>query len=150
MEVDQKVKLQEELQPTSLAVSEDLGGGEIFQVLVVCNNINQSCGALKVMTLVAEGFEDHKEFLVMGIIVSLRRSHSAGVEHNWLEFTIGASDGENTSDSIVGGISFNGERSIGDPMSKDRSGGKGLLQGVESGATLIGEIPRRSLVGQAV
>jgi len=71
-----------------------------------------------------------------------------GVERNRSEFTIGASDGENTSDSIVGGISFNGERSVGDPMSKDRSGGKGLLQGVESGATLIGEIPRRSLVGQ--
>jgi len=70
-----------------------------------------------------------------------------GVEHNRL-FTIGASDGENTSNSIVRGISFNGERSIGDPMSKDRSGGKGLLQGVESRATLIGEIPRRSLVGQ--
>jgi len=53
----------------SLAASEDLGGGEIFQVLVVCNNINQSCGALKVMTPVAEGFKDRKEFLVMGIIV---------------------------------------------------------------------------------
>jgi len=33
-------------------------------------------------------------------------------------------------------------------MSKDQSRGKGLLQGVESGATLIGEIPRRSLAGQ--
>ena len=67
--MDQKVELQEELQPTSLAASEDLGGGEIFQVLVVHNNINQSCRALKVMMPVAEGFEDHKEFLVMGIIV---------------------------------------------------------------------------------
>jgi len=72
-----------------------------------------------------------------------------GVEHNWSEFTIGASDGENTSNSIVRGISFNGEQSVGDPMSKDQSGGKGLLQGVESRATLIGEIPRRSIVGQA-
>jgi len=33
-------------------------------------------------------------------------------------------------------------------MSKDRSRGKGLLQGVESGVTLIREIPRRSLAGQ--
>ena len=34
-----------------------------------------------------------------------------------MEFTIGASDGENTSNSKVRGISFNGEWSIGDPMS---------------------------------
>ncbi|KIM65442.1 hypothetical protein SCLCIDRAFT_112672 [Scleroderma citrinum Foug A] len=138
-EADQKVELREELQPMSLAVGEDLGGGKVFQVLVIGDHIHWSCRALEVVMPVAEGLKDRKEFLVMSVIIQLWRGHGVGVECNRSEFTIGACDGEDASNSIVRGISFNSERSIRDPMSKDRSRGKGLLQGIESGVTLIRE-----------
>ena len=146
MEANQKVELREELQPMSLAAGEELGGGKVFQVLVIGDHIHWSCKALKVVTPVAEGLKDCKEFLVMSVIIQLWRGHGVGVECNWSEFTIRVCDGEDASDSIVRGIGFNSEWSIRDPMSKDRSRGKGLLQGVESGATLIREVPWSSLV----
>ena len=105
----------------SLAADEDLGGGKVFQVLVIGDHIHWSCRALEVVMPVVKGLKDRKEFLVMSIIIQLRRGHGVGVECNQLEFTIGACDGEDASDSIVRGISFNSERSIRDPMSKDWS-----------------------------
>ena len=125
--MDQKVELREELQPMSLAVGEDLGGGKVFQVLVIGDHVHRSCRALKIVMPVVEGLKDRKEFLVMSVIIQLWRGHGVGVDCNWSEFTIRAHDGEDASDSVVRGISFNHEQSIRDPMSEDQSRCKGLF-----------------------
>ena len=52
-----------------LMVCQDLGAGEILQVLVVGDHINQRGRALKVMLPVLEGLEDGQQLLVMGVIV---------------------------------------------------------------------------------
>ena len=40
-----------------------------------------------------------------------------GVESNWVEFAIGATNGEDASDGIVRHISFHNQWNIRDPMS---------------------------------
>ena len=75
-EVDGEVELGEVLQPTGLTAGQDLGAGEVLQVLVVSGHINRRGGALKVMPPVLEGLEDGQQLLVMGIIVQLRGGQS--------------------------------------------------------------------------
>ena len=76
-EVDGKVELGEILRPAGLTVGQDLGTGEVLQVLVVSDHIDRRGGALKVMSPVLESFEDGQQLLVMGIIVQLRGGQSA-------------------------------------------------------------------------
>ena len=59
-----------------LMAGQNLGAGEIFQVLVVGDHINQRGGALEVMSPVLEGLKDGQQLLVMGIIVQLRCGQS--------------------------------------------------------------------------
>ena len=79
-----------------------------------------------------EGFKDGKQFLVMCVVVQLRRSESARVKGNWMNFIIFVNNGEDCSESIVQGISFHNELSIGNLMSKNQSEGECLLEKVES------------------
>ena len=66
-----------------------------------------------------------------------------------MNFIIFVNNGEDCSKSIVQGIGFHNELSIGNLMSKNRSGGKCFLERVES--ILIGgvELPRNVLPGEA-
>ena len=75
-EADGEVKLGEVLRPAGLMAGQDLGAGEILQVLVVSDHIEWRGGALEVVLPVLEGFEDGQELLVMGIIVQLRGRQS--------------------------------------------------------------------------
>ena len=76
MEANGKVELGEELRPAGLTTSQDLGGGEIHQILVVSDHINRGSGAFKIMSPVLEGLEDGQQLLVMGVIVQLWSGHS--------------------------------------------------------------------------
>ena len=57
-EADGKVELGEVLRPVGLMVGQDLEAGEILQVLVVGNHIDQRGGALEVVSPVLEGLKD--------------------------------------------------------------------------------------------
>ena len=59
-----------------MMAGQDLGAGEIFQVLVVGDHIDQRGRALKVMSPVLEGLEDGQQLLVMGTIIQLRGGQS--------------------------------------------------------------------------
>jgi len=85
----------------------------------------------------------------MCVIVQLRCSESARVKGNWVNFIIFVNNGEDCSESIVQGISFHDELSIGNLMSKDRSGGKCFLERVESILTEGVELPRNVLLSEA-
>ena len=84
-EANGKVELGEELRPVGLTMSQDLGGGEIHQILVVSDHVNRGSGALKIMSPVLEGLKDGQQLLVMGVIVQLRSGHSPRVVSDRLE-----------------------------------------------------------------
>ena len=80
--------------------------------------------------------------------LQLRCSESTRVKGNWVNFIIFINNGEDCSKSIVRDISFHNELSIGNPMSKDRSGGKCFLKRVESILTGGIELPRSVLLDE--
>ena len=94
-----------------------------------------------------ERFEDGEEFLVVSVVVEFGAGEGAGMEGDGVEFTGLSGDGENSSDGIVGGVSFDGDLSIGFPVMKYWSRGEGLLQSVEGLAGVVREVPRNRLVG---
>ncbi|KIN97692.1 hypothetical protein M404DRAFT_159742, partial [Pisolithus tinctorius Marx 270] len=98
-----------------------------------------------VMLPMAESLKDSQQLLVMGIVVEFWHSHGAGVESDWVEFTIRAGDQQNTSNGMVRGISFNCKWGIRDPVSENRSRTEGILQVEESRAALLGKVPRSTL-----
>jgi len=95
-----------------------------------------------------ESFEDDKQFLVMCVVVQLHCSKSVRVKGNWVNFIIFINNGKDCSESIVRGIGFHNELSIGNPMSKDRYGDKCFLERVESILTGGVELPRNVLPGK--
>ena len=76
VEADGEVELEEVLQPVGLTAGQDLGAGEILQVLVVSDHISRRGGALKVVSPVLEGLKDGQQLLVMGITIQLRGRQS--------------------------------------------------------------------------
>ena len=145
---DNLVELGEVLQPAGLTVGQDLGAGEILQVLVVSNHINQRGRVLEVVSPVLEGLEDGQKLLVMGVIVQLRGRQSLQIVGYWSDLEISADGGQNASDGIVQGVGLNHKWSIRNPVSEDWSGSESLLQEVESRATVIIEFPRSVFVGK--
>jgi len=96
-----------------------------------------------------ESFKDGKQFLVMCVIVQLCHSKSVRVKGNWMNFIIFVNNGEDCSKSIVQGISFHDELSIGNLMiEEDRSGDKCFLEKVGSILTGGVELPRNVLLGE--
>ena len=65
-----------------------------------------------------------------------------------MNFIIFVNNGEDCSKSIVQGIGFYNELSIGNPMSENRSRGKCFLERVESILTGGVELPRNVLLGE--
>ena len=57
-EAEGEVELGEVLRPAGLTASQDLGAGEVFQIFVVSDHINQSGGALKVVSPVLKILEN--------------------------------------------------------------------------------------------
>jgi len=68
-------------------VIKEFGGGKVFKVFVIRDNIDRSSRTLEVVAPNAESFEDHEEFLVMDVVVELRGIEFAGVECHWVDFT---------------------------------------------------------------
>jgi len=66
-----------------------------------------------------------------------------------MNFIIFVNNGEDCNESIVQGISFHDELSIGNSMSEDRSGGECFLERIESILTGEVEFPRNVLPGEA-
>ena len=126
-EADGEVELGEVLRPAGLTVGQDLGTGEVLQVLVVSDHIDRRGRALEVMSPVLESLEDGQQLLVMGIIVQPRGRQSLQIVSDGSELGISANNGQNAGDGIVRGVSLDHKRSIGNPMSEDWSRSEGLL-----------------------
>jgi len=131
-EPDDKVELGKVLGPLHLPLGQYLDSRKILKVLMICNNVNRIGQIFQIVLPNLESFKNGKQFLVMYVVVQLRRSESTRVKGNWVNFIIFINNGEDCSESIVRGISFYNELSIKNPMNEDRSRGKCFLERVES------------------
>ena len=116
MEADKEIKGGKEFRPPGLATTKDLCSCEVFQVLVIGDHIDRSCRAFKVVSPDTESFKDCKEFFVVGVVVQFGRGEGTGVESDRMYFIGFVRDGENGTESIVGGVSLNNDRTIRNPM----------------------------------
>ena len=115
---------------------------------MICNNVDGIGQTFQIVSPNLESFKDGKQFLVICIIVQLCHNESARVKDNWMNFIIFVNNGEDCSKSIVRDISFHNELSIGNLISKDRSGGKYFLERVESIYTGGVKLLRNVLLGE--
>ena len=127
VEVNNKVKLGEELQSVNLLPSQEFGGCKVLQVLVVSDDINQTCRAFKIVVPGPTSLINSKELLVMGVIVELWSRQSPRIKDDRPDLLVKTTNGDNASDDIAGGVCLHDDQSVWNPMSEDRSGGEGIL-----------------------
>ena len=123
-----RIKVGEELRPAGLPLSQELGGCNVLQVLVVGDNVNRSCRAFKIVVPGPKRLMDSEELLVMGVIVELRSGQSPGIVGDRPDLLIRTTNGENASDGIVGDICLYNDGNVWNPMDEDGSGGEGIFQ----------------------
>ena len=81
-EPDDKVQLREILRPPHLPPDQYLGNRKILKVLMIHDNINGIGWTFQVVSPNLKSFEDGKQFLVICVIIQLRRSKSVRVKSN--------------------------------------------------------------------
>ena len=116
---------------------------------MVGDNVNRGSSTFQVVTPNPEGLEDGQQLLVVDVVVEFSPIERPRVERNRMNFTRLRVDRQDSSESIVRGISLDDDRTIRLPVEQDRSGSEGLLQVLEGGASLIGEEERGTLTGEA-
>ena len=115
---------------------------------MIRDHINQSTGTFKEVSPDTEGLKDCEQFFVMGVIVEFQGTEGAGMESHRVDFTGIGLDGEDGTQSIIGGIGFYDDRFIGDPVGQDRCRGESRFQGLEGFPGSIGKVPWDTLAGQ--
>ena len=131
-----------------LTVGKDLGCGKVFQVLMICDHVDQSTGTFEEVSPDMEGLKDCEQFFVMGVIIEFQGTEGAGMESHGVDFTgIGLVRKDGTQ-SIIGGIGFYNDRFIRDPVGQDRCRGESGFQGLEGFLGGIGKVPWDTLAGQ--
>lgn len=91
--------------------------------------------------------KDGEEFFVVYVVVEFNRGKQPEVEQDWVD-TVFQFNGEDGAKGVVGGISFNNDQDVGDPLCKGRSGGESLLERVEGILALVRSNPRGVFLGQ--
>ena len=76
-EPDDKVELRKVLGPPRLPPGQYLGSRKILKVLMIHNNVDGIGWTFQIVPPNLESFKDGKQFLVMCVVVQLRRSESA-------------------------------------------------------------------------
>ena len=125
------------------------GSREVLKVLVIGNNIDRDTGTFKEVAPNTEGLKNSQEFFVMSVVVELRGSKSAGMESHRVDFTGVGLDGEDCTQSIVGGIGLDNNRLVWNPMCENRGGGKCGLEVFKGFSGGIGEVPFDTFAGEA-
>ena len=99
MEADYHVKLGE-IRPPCLLSHEKLHCSEVFQILVISDNIDQGCRSLKVVSPVLECFLNCQQLFVMNIIVQLSTGKGSGVESDGMKFAVQVVHGKNCREYV--------------------------------------------------
>ena len=85
---------------------------------------------------------------LVGIVVEFRRGQHPRAEHDQTDLTILTTDGDDTGDGVVRGISFHNNGMIWQPMSQNGGRSEGVLKALESNMTVVRERPRDSFPGK--
>ena len=85
----------------------------------------------------------------MCVVIQLHCNESVEVKNNWVNFIFFVNNKKDCSKSIVQSISFYNKLSIENPMSKDGSGGKYLLERIESIMTEGVKLPKDVFLDEA-
>ena len=91
---------------------------------MVRDDIYGGGGAFQVITPGGECLKDRQELLIMSVVVQLRSGEGAGVKSDRVDLVVGASDGEDGSDGVVGGVGLYHDRSIGGPVNEHQCRGE--------------------------
>jgi len=148
IESDDKVELEEILGLLHLFPDQHLGSRKILKVFMIHNNIDGIGQTFQIVLPNLKSFKDGKQFLVICVVVQLHYSESVRVKGHQMNFIIFVNNGEDCRKSVVQSINFHNKLNIRNPMSKDRSRGKDLLERVESIMTEGVKLPRNVLLGE--
>ena len=107
MEADYHVKLGEVFRPLC-----ELQHSEIFQILVINDNIDWGCRSFEVVSLALECFINCQQLFVMNVIVQLSAGKGPRVESDSMKFTIHGVHGKNGHESIIQSVGFHNQRLV--------------------------------------
>ena len=139
--------MEEKFQLSYLAVEEDFGGQEVFQVLVICNNVYRTLQSFQVVASSVESFKHCKKLFVVYVIVEFCSLEQARMKYNWINLLLFCYDQKNSCESIFQYIGLHNHLSIGDLVGKDQCGDKCFLKSIE--CFIVGvEISNGILLGQ--
>ena len=111
---------------------------------MVGNDIDWRRGTFEVVAPGAESFVDGEEFLVVDIVVQLRRSERTGMERDRVDAVLEVYR-EDGFEGVVGSVGLNDDRNVRNPLRKGRSGGEGFLQRVKRCLALFSPQSRSTL-----
>ena len=137
------------LGPSDLTTGKETRGREIFQIFMVSDHINGVRGSFEVMSPNLKSRVDGQEFFVMSVVVQFGWGKGTGVKRDRVDVHVRSLCGEDCGNSVVGGISLNDDRSIRNPVRKDRSGNERFLEGLERIPAFVRKQPRSSFPGKA-
>ena len=86
--VEGEVESGQKERPPSLPPVEFLGSHKIFQVFVICPNLESVLSPFQVVSPLFKGSNDGQHLLVMHIIVSFYFTQAFGQKGNWMPFAI--------------------------------------------------------------
>ena len=109
---------------------------------MIGDDLNGFRSTFKVVSPISESFVDGEEFLVVNVVVEFSSGQSSGVERYRMKLRaiVGVS-GQNSGDSVVGGISLNNERKTRNEASKDWSTSESFLECTEGFLASVVEDP---------
>ncbi|KIK25323.1 hypothetical protein PISMIDRAFT_97008, partial [Pisolithus microcarpus 441] len=125
--------------PAGLSMDQNLRSSEILKIFMVGDHINRGGRALKVVLPMVEGLENCQKLLVMGVIIEFGSSKCVAVE----------SDGVKLAIRAIGGIGFDSDWHIGNPMGEYGSRGEGIFEVDEGRVAFLRKIPSHIFLGEA-
>jgi hypothetical protein len=100
---------------------------------VIHYDLNRSGGTFKVVSPYPKGFVYCKELFVVDIIIQFGGGECSGMESDQMNLSVVWRDnGLDCCEGIIGGVSFEEDQSIWNPMSQYWSSGEGLFQGLKA------------------
>ncbi len=116
---------------------------------MVGNNVSSVLRSFEVVLPYFEALEYGKQLFVVGVVVALSVGKGVGMECNRVDVAIRGHGGDNASQGVVGGISFDEHGVVGRPMCKHRGFCKRFFQRAEGGIGLVRPIPRSAFTSKA-
>src|SRR6516165_8189134 len=129
---DVEVVVAKQLRPPRLSPVENLGRGEILEILVVRVNREGVGSTLQIRAPFLESDDDGEHLLVVDLVVQLGGRELARIERNGMENVVAVRLGENGCDGKVRSVGLHRRGAVRLEVSEDGRCGEGGLQLAES------------------